>query len=193
MSGGQLIRVDFAAGKRIWAPGEKEALKTHSVPGPKVECRATLAPCLRSKLDVFSELIQQNRVRITFRPRFAGVLIPEHLWKEQLVSLDWSMLFGLPDFNYDETGVSGTLSFAGQPFYVSLPWDAVVAMAVAPGGVLTGEPPIFWIDTVGAPPPQLPQGKSNVKTYKQGPQRLGANIFESFFFRLGAATKRIFG
>ncbi|GAG39898.1 unnamed protein product, partial [marine sediment metagenome] len=41
---------------------------------------------------------------------------------------------GIDDFNYDEIGVRGTLSFNKSPVYTDIPWDAIWAMALSHGG-----------------------------------------------------------
>lgn len=60
----------------------------------------------------------------------AGVLVPGRLRYKTCLSLQigYNMPVPIPDLRVDETGVSGTLSFGGSPFYCFIPWDALYAL-----------------------------------------------------------------
>jgi hypothetical protein len=78
----------------------------------------------------------------------------------------------------DDVGVSGTLTFAGQPFHVALPWTAVYAAMVegeqrgtvwpedVPEDVLTGggDPPApMPVPAMEEPPPPRAKRQSHLK------------------------------
>lgn len=89
----------------------------------------------KAKLTYFSELIKRGRTTLTIDSRKSGVVLPSNLLNNKSVCIDWSTKFGILDFAYDEGGVRGTLTFAGQPFFTLLPWKSIWIIHIAEEGV----------------------------------------------------------
>lgn len=85
------------------------------------------------KMNYFSSLLQQGMTTIRINTKCNGVVLPNHLKDQLLTQLNWSVKFRIPDFQYDERGVRGTLSFNKTPCYTDVPWEGVWAMALAHG------------------------------------------------------------
>ena len=61
--------------------------------------------------------------------RRPGVVVPEHLRREAHLLLNLSYRFTPPDLTVSEWGVRQTLTFAGVPFNVAVPWSALYAIS----------------------------------------------------------------
>lgn len=85
------------------------------------------------KMNYFSLLLQQGMSTIRINTKCPGVVLPSHLKNQLLTQLNWSVKFKIPDFQYDEEGVRGTLSFNKIPCYTDVPWEAVWSMALSHG------------------------------------------------------------
>lgn len=110
---GQLIEVDF------------KTRKVKSVVGKQPP---TLPKQKLGKFEAFSGMVVAARTTVVLDATRPDVLLPEHLKAFVLVRIDWSHRFGLTDFEYDDRGVRGTLTFGGDPCFVNIPWDAVYGM-----------------------------------------------------------------
>lgn len=77
------------------------------------------------KLQVFTKGLEQGIVMITLDPRCEGVSLPSQFSKNAYLSLNFAYGYNLPDFAFDEEGVSATLSFDEGYFYCLIPWKAV--------------------------------------------------------------------
>lgn len=80
------------------------------------------------KLRVFSELVDEGTVMVTFDARQEGVLVPAEHSDNLRLNLNFCHLFEIPDFDYDVRGVRASLSFGGRDFYCEVPWHAVYMM-----------------------------------------------------------------
>lgn len=82
-----------------------------------------------AKLDVFRALLHQGSVFIHLDAR-DEVMVPYHLQGQEqvVIQVGLDMPVPIPDLEYNSGGVSGTLSFKGKPFHVSVPWDSVFAI-----------------------------------------------------------------
>ncbi len=76
-------------------------------------------------------LLLRGSVFIHLDPRVQGVVVPPYFARQpQLVlQIGLDMAVPIPDLRVDEEGIYGTLSFNRSPFTVTLPWDAVFALA----------------------------------------------------------------
>ena len=74
------------------------------------------------KLDYFLDLLDRGKTQTLVNSDSPTVRVPGHLKKNPALLISWSYKFGLPDFEIDEFGVRGTLTFKGEPFHVDLPW-----------------------------------------------------------------------
>lgn len=77
------------------------------------------------KLKYFEELLGQGKTDTILDARASGVAVPAEFRKNPALLLAWSHQFGIEDFEYDEEGVRGTLSFQKKLFYVNIPWKSV--------------------------------------------------------------------
>lgn len=82
----------------------------------------------RQKRELFDRLMQAGVTALHLDPRRSGVQVPGHLTQQSWLVLNWSHRYQISDFHYDEHGVQGSLSFARQPFFCRVPWDAVFAI-----------------------------------------------------------------
>lgn len=87
--------------------------------------KKTYPPENAEKLEYFADLLDLGKTDIMIDAGNAEVLVPADFKGNPALMLSWSHKFRLSDFEYDEEGVSGTLSFNRIPFSVFVPWDAV--------------------------------------------------------------------
>ena len=82
------------------------------------------------KRRVLTELLRGQSVYIYLDARRPGVLVPEYLagTPDLLLQIGYAMARPIPDLKLDAAGVSGTLSFRGQPFFCRIPWPALYGM-----------------------------------------------------------------
>ena len=73
----------------------------------------------------FTYLISKGMVFTTIIVNTPGVKVPDKFKSEAVISLNWSHKFSFRDFIYDTAGVSGSLTFFGQPFHTVIPWKSV--------------------------------------------------------------------
>ena len=77
------------------------------------------------KLEIFKKGLENGIVMITLDATREGVSVPSRFSKDFALSLNFSYRYNLPDFAFDEEGVSATLSFDEGYFYCLVPWEAV--------------------------------------------------------------------
>jgi hypothetical protein len=58
--------------------------------------------------------------------------VPERFTKQERLTLDigLNMVIPIPDLNWDDRGITCTLSFQKQPFYCFIPWSSVLQAAI---------------------------------------------------------------
>lgn len=78
-----------------------------------------------SKLEAFKKGLEQDIVMITLDSRREGVSVPSQFAGTPNLSLNFSHRYNLPDFAFDEQGVSAMLSFDEGYFFCLIPWGAV--------------------------------------------------------------------
>lgn len=95
----------------------------------------------RAAVDAY---LTQGEARIIVDARQPGVIVPEHLRRQDLV-LKISHRYSPPDLDTSERGITCTLSFDRRSFYVTIPWLALYAVQGADGTVtawpIPDEPP----------------------------------------------------
>jgi stringent starvation protein B len=98
--------------------------------GARYNPRVSPKEPLPVKKDVGRALLLKGSVFVHLDPRIEGVVVPEWLQDQpQLVlQIGLDMPVPIPDLRVDAHGVFGTLSFKGQPYACTVPWDAVFAL-----------------------------------------------------------------
>ncbi len=79
---------------------------------------------------LFDRLLDTGIVMVTVDSRRDDVVVPEHLKNQIQLNLNWSRSFHLDDFEYDERGVRGSLSFGGNNLFCDLPWESIWVLKV---------------------------------------------------------------
>ncbi len=64
---------------------------------------------------------------VVVAPSAPGVLLPEHLQREDLVRLNLVVGRDAPEVLLDEWGIRATLTFRGRRFDCAFPWPSVLA------------------------------------------------------------------
>ena len=107
----EVIRVDFA---------KKEVLGRDKLTLPTKNTA--------NKLDLFQRLIENSLTTVIVNTKDFIVQVPDEYQNVTDLQLSWSYKFGLPDFEFDNKSIRGSLSFGGQSFYVIVPWDSITGM-----------------------------------------------------------------
>jgi stringent starvation protein B len=86
----------------------------------------------RDKRAAVEELLERGPVLIHLDARRDDVLIPPRLKGDARLVLRFGYRLqpAIIDLAVDDSGISGTLTFGGMPFYCKLPWPAVYAAIV---------------------------------------------------------------
>jgi len=145
----QVIHVDFSK-KKV----KEVQLFKHELPSGN-----------KDKLEYFSSLVHSDLVT-TVVEGHPDNIIPPRLKGEKTFSLEWSHMFHLPDFEYNEGGISGTLRFGGKPFFTKIVWDAIRVI------IKTKDPSTFreW-DEVSLPQVNpVPRAKAESSPLPEQPQ-----------------------
>jgi len=82
----------------------------------------------REKRKLFATLLETGITALHLDPRRPGVIVPGRFADQSWLVLNYSYRYGIADFRFDDQVVEASLSFAGQPFYCRVPWQAVFAM-----------------------------------------------------------------
>ena len=77
------------------------------------------------KLKAFKEGLEEGVVALVLDARCPGVQVPLAYVETSVLVLNFSYKYNLPDFAFDEEGVSATLTFDEGYFYCLVPWTAV--------------------------------------------------------------------
>lgn len=82
------------------------------------------------KRHIFSALLKKSSVFVHLNGRSVGTGIPAFLRLQDQVVLQFGldMPVPIPDLNWDDYCVSGTLSFKGVPYFCEVPWTDVYAL-----------------------------------------------------------------
>ena len=93
--------------------------------GQKPAAEVTVSAESKLKLETFSRYIEEGKVMVTFDARHDEVSVPKNHKDDFQLGLNFSHLFRLDDFAFDERGVRASLSFSGRPFFCDIPWSSV--------------------------------------------------------------------
>lgn len=79
-----------------------------------------------AKLRAFDEaLIEFDIVPLVINATCQGVIVPPWLTKSKSVILNFAIGYKLPDFAFDQNGVSATLTFGDSYYFCFIPWESV--------------------------------------------------------------------
>lgn len=102
---GEVIRVNFGASQER---------------GEHIPTEADLL-----KLEVFIDHIERGMTQVIVDATSEEVKVPPQFKERENLHLNFSLRFGVDDFDYDEYGVRSSLSFNGSYFFCDLPWKHV--------------------------------------------------------------------
>ncbi len=108
-----VVRVDFGGEKR------------RSLQEVVEEAKKSQSGLETAKYRVFERMVEQGMVMVTLDTRMAGVVVPDQFEGLPELRLNFSHLFQIEDFDYDERGVRASLSFEGVRRFCDVPWEAV--------------------------------------------------------------------
>ena len=82
------------------------------------------------KKTIANQLAARGNLFVAFDPRREGVVVPDHLRHTHLVKLlvGLNLYPAIEDLRVNDYGISGTLSFSGQPFHCTVPWTSVYGL-----------------------------------------------------------------
>jgi hypothetical protein len=82
------------------------------------------------KRKMFEALFTGGYVRVVVNPMVKGVLLPSVYMTSQHQVLDFGDAMSRPitDLVVSDAGLTGTLSYSGEPFFTTIPWAAVFHM-----------------------------------------------------------------
>ncbi len=122
-----VVRLDFGA-------GEGRSLR-------EVVDEAAQGDVDQTKLEVFRRMIDGGMVMVTLNTQVPTVEVPRKFEGLEELRLNFSHLFHIDDFDYDEEGVRASLSFEGQRHFCDIPWEAVLMLySHETGDVVVFEP-----------------------------------------------------
>jgi hypothetical protein len=109
---------------------------------PCADARA-LPPSPATRRSIAETILRTESLDLYVDPRRPGVVVPPKFRGDPglVLRVGRSMPVPIPDLLVDDDGISGTLSFDGQPFRCEVPWSAVFAI------VSTQKPGAVWADT----------------------------------------------
>ncbi len=115
-----VVRVDFRRRAVVDEAGEVQSeLPPVAPPEPQVPA---------TKLERFSGMLEHGMVQVTFDTRVKGVSVPEQFRGTPQLHLNFSLRFRVEDFDYDEAGIRGSLSFDSGEYFCVIPWPAVYGL-----------------------------------------------------------------
>lgn len=134
---GDVIHVDFATrspkpAAPLWPegvdPNNVLSFEAHKLAVQKSTSDENpgFTPMDLQKLEYFSALLDfPGQTSVTVNSHYAGVLLPSRFQNKTNLRLNWSYKSGITDFQFDQWGVRGGMSFGGEAFFVELPWPSV--------------------------------------------------------------------
>ena len=120
-----VVRVDFK--RKTYVEDDSPVEKPKEEPPPEEEERSSSADD-SEKLTLFSSMLEDGLVLLTFDTRAEGVSVPDHFTGTPQLHLSFSYRFQVEDFVFDEDGVRATLSFNSGDHACVVPWDSVYGM-----------------------------------------------------------------
>jgi GlpG protein len=128
----KVLRIDPT---NTWALERKRELELQAIPKPRLDALlrdANAGSSTVSQADLAAEMLKFGSIQVHLDPSRAGVIVPENFAKQSTLMLEvgHDMVTPIPDLAVTASGISGTLSFDGQPFRCSVPWTAVTALTL---------------------------------------------------------------
>jgi len=110
-----------------------------------------LPPSATTRRSIVEALLRTESVDLYLDPRRPAVAVPPRFRSDPglVLRVGRALPVPIPDLYVDDEGISGTLSFDGQPFRCEVPWVAVFAIVSTQraGAVWAGRtPPEFLCD-----------------------------------------------
>lgn len=120
-----VVRVDFKTKRYV-----DDDRPVEPDPEPELEEQEETAEAApdSEKFARFSALIEDGLVLLTFDTRTEGVSVPEQFSGTPQLHLSFSFRFHIVDFEFDEKGVTATLSFDSGDHACVIPWESVYGM-----------------------------------------------------------------
>lgn len=103
---GKIIAVDFSK-------------KNRPAPAPQDD---------QNKFEAFREWIAIGLVSLILDARKEAVLVPKEFKHQGDLRINFCHQFGVPDFNFNDQSVWGTLLFQSGQFFCRIPWEAVYSI-----------------------------------------------------------------
>lgn len=133
---GEVIYVDFATrsprpAAPLWPEGEVDNIisfeeKKLEFQKKKEQEAIKFTPADLDKLEYFSALLDfPGLTMTTINSHCAGLVLPDALKGRTNLRLSWSYKSGVKNFQFDQWGIKGGLSFGKNMFFVEVPWAAV--------------------------------------------------------------------
>jgi stringent starvation protein B len=82
----------------------------------------------KDKMAFFERALEFGIAALYLNPKASGVIVPERFCANDILVLNYSYKYRIPDFAFDSDFVVATLSFNGSPFRCVVPWHAVYAI-----------------------------------------------------------------
>lgn len=93
---------------------------------------SSLTPAMRilneKKRALFEQWLALGTVCVLFDARLQGVRVPDEFSQQGDLRLNFCHNFNLPDFNFNEAGVWGSLSFDSGEFFCQVSWTSVYGL-----------------------------------------------------------------
>jgi hypothetical protein len=81
----------------------------------------------------FNRCLAQGRVAVTFDAKYPTAVIPTSVGARDIAVITFSTNFAIADVSSDDFGISQTLSFGGDAFKVTLPWECIYSISLVSG------------------------------------------------------------
>lgn len=109
------------------ARGTRSARDAASFPCSEAQ---RLPPSATTRRSIVDALLRTESVDLYLDPRSPGVVVPPRFRADPglVLRIGRDLPVPIPDLYVDDDGISGTLSFDGQPFHCEVPWVAVFAI-----------------------------------------------------------------
>lgn len=87
-----------------------------------------------NKFEIFREWITEGLVSLMLDARKDIVLVPPEFKNQGDLRINFCYEFGIPDFNFNDQSVWGTLLFHSGQFFCRIPWEAVYSIQCMEAG-----------------------------------------------------------
>lgn len=111
----------------------KKIQKKKNAPAPAAPADSIDALSLK-KREIFTQCLKSGVTSVMLDATVAGVVVPESFMGARDLTLNYSYLYNIRDFSFDENAIVASLSFSGVPFKCTVPWSAVLSISSEPIG-----------------------------------------------------------